>query len=79
MKEGQMSAFTDAYQWRGPTVVDSEPRKGSRRGPALLAVLGGLAAAGAAAFQRRQSTGSQPQASESGPEVGRATQTPPAA
>jgi hypothetical protein len=37
----------------------SKPRKGSRRGPALVALLGGLGAAGAAAFKRRQSTRNQ--------------------
>jgi hypothetical protein len=42
----------------------SRSAKGSRRGPALLAVLGGLGAAGAAAFKRRQSARSQPQVDE---------------
>jgi hypothetical protein len=53
----------------------------SRKAPALLAVLGGLGAAGAAAFKRRQSTQDQPQAAPSEP-AGEPTyphEAPPAA
>jgi hypothetical protein len=55
----------------------SKPGKGSRRGPALLAVLGGLGAAGAAAFRRRQSTRNQP-VPASAPDAKGATESPPA-